>query len=261
MLLLLSPAKSLDTQTPVPADWARSQPQFLDQAGQLIALLRAYSPQEVGQLLGISDALAHLNHARYAAWRPEPHPDNARQALWAFSGGVYQGLDAHSFTPEDAAWAQGHLRIVSGLYGLLRPLDMLQPYRLEMGTRLATPAGLGLYAFWGQRIAQAINDHLAGQDAPVVLNLASQEYSKAVDRQALRARVIDCVFEEGKAGQYKIIGIHAKRARGLMARWVLQSRITSPQELLGFNSEGYAYCEPLSGADRLVFRRDLDKRP
>ncbi len=218
-------------------------------------MLREKTPAEVAALMSLSDQLATLNVARYAAWRPRFTAGNAKQAVLAFDGDVYGGLDAKSLTPTQLDWAQQHVAILSGLYGVLRPLDWMQPYRLEMGTRLATPRGANLYQFWGSRIAESLNERQAGEKAPVVVNLASQEYFKSVDRKALRARVIDCVFEDYKAGQYKVISFLAKRARGLMARYAVQHRLASPARLQGFDLEGYAYAAAASGPDRLVFRR------
>ncbi len=256
MLFLLSPAKALDYERPLPAGLAHSLPVFVDQAQQLIALLRQKSPAEIAALMKLSDPLAALNVARYAAWSPEFHTGNARQALLAFNGDVYEGLDAASLGAADLDWAQAHLAILSGLYGVLRPLDWMQPYRLEMGTALAHPGGRNLYQFWGARIAQHLNTLLADTPAPVVVNLASQEYFKAVDQHTLRARVVECVFQDSKAGgPYKIVSFYAKRARGLMARWAILARASAPEQLQGFDLEGYAYCASASSPERLVFRR------
>ena len=260
MLLLLSPAKSLDYGTPLPPGLPHTQPLFTEQSATLIGLLRSHSPQTLAALMKISDPLAALNVARYAAWSPEPNADNARQAILAFNGDVYAGLGARTLTRADLQWAQQHLVILSGLYGVLRPLDQMQPHRLEMGTRLATPAGQNLCQFWGVRIAEHLDSALAalprtGSAAPVLLNLASQEYFRAVDRKALKARVVDCVFEDWKVGAYKVIGIHAKRARGLMARHCTVQRVDSPDALVAFDAEGYAHDAGASSADRLVFRR------
>ena len=265
MLLLLSPAKSLDYDSPLPPGLAHSQPHFQAQAAELIALLRQRSPQDIATLMSISDKLAALNVARYAAWQPQATADNARQALLAFNGDVYEGLDAASLDLDALQWAQQHLAILSGLYGVLRPLDWLQPYRLEMGTRLANPAGAHLYAFWGARIAQHLDALLAAQPdsgpeaaEPVIVHLASQEYFKSVDRQALRARVVECVFQDWHGGQFKIISFHAKRARGLMARWAIVQRARRVQQLQEFAAEGYAFDAAASTAQRLVFRRRAD---
>jgi len=255
MLILLSPAKSLDYDTPLPPNLAHSAPLFGAQSAQLIEVLRQKSPQDIASLMKISDPLAALNVARYAAWTPECSARNARQALLAFNGDVYEGLDARTLDSADLGWAQQHLAILSGLYGVLRPLDWMQPYRLEMGTRLATPAGSTLYQFWGPRIAQHLNTRLQGETAPLVLNLASQEYFKSVDRKVLRARVVECVFEDWSGGRYKIVSFHAKRARGLMARHAIVRRATTPGQLEDFDAEGYAFAPAVSGPDRLVFRR------
>lgn len=258
MLFLLSPAKSLDYDTPLPAGLAHTLPPFIPEATRLIDVLREKSPQELASLMSISDTLAGLNAARYAAWSPRFTAANARQALFAFNGDVYEGLQAHSLGEDDLRWAQDHLAILSGLYGVLRPLDRMQPYRLEMGTRLATDAGANLYGFWGPRIAEHLNQRLAADATPVVVNLASQEYFKSVDPRVLKARVIECVFEDWKGGRYKIISFHAKRARGLMARYAIQHRVLTPRQLEDFDLEGYAFDQAASATDRLVFRRRIE---
>ena len=254
-MFVLSPAKALDYETPVPPEVPHTPPLFTRQAAALIEVLREKSPAQIAALMKLSDPLASLNVARYEAWRPRFTASNSRQAVFAFDGDVYGGLQAATLKPAGLAWLQDHVCILSGLYGVLRPLDRMQPYRLEMGTRLETTHGANLYQFWGTRIADHLNERLAGSKAPVVVNLASQEYFKAVDRRALQARVIDCVFEDYKSGQYKIISFLAKRARGLMARYAAQHKIASPQKLEGFDLEGYAFAPEVSEADRLVFRR------
>ena len=256
MLFLLSPAKSLDYDTPLPEGLPPpTTPQFVAQSAALVEVLREKSPQEIASLMQLSDKLAALNVARYQAWRPRFTAGNSRPAVLAFNGDVYEGLQARSLAAEDLAWAQQHLAILSGLYGVLRPLDRLQPYRLEMGTRLANPAGSNLYDFWGSQISEHLNTRLRADASPVVVNLASQEYFKAVDRRALKARVIDCVFEDYKGGTYKIISFHAKRARGLMARYAITQRVGTPRGLEGFDLEGYAFAPAASSPERLVFRR------
>jgi cytoplasmic iron level regulating protein YaaA (DUF328/UPF0246 family) len=255
MLFLLSPAKSLDYETPLPPDVAATPPLFAKQSAELISVLREQSPQQIADLMHLSDALASLNVARYQAWRPRSTDKNARPAALAFNGDVYGGLDARSLAADDLAWAQDHVCILSGLYGVLRPLDRLQPYRLEMGSALANPQGKNLYQFWGTQISAYLNKRLRGDKTRTVVNLASQEYFKAVDRKALKGRVIDCVFEEFKNGQYKIISFMAKRARGLMARFAVQHQITTPRQLEKFNLEDYAFDAVASQSDRLVFRR------
>ena len=254
MLFLLSPAKSLDYASPL-GDVPHTQPLFKAQSQALIEELRRQSPQQVASLMKLSDALAALNVARYAAWSPRSTLHNARPAVLAFNGDVYDGLQARNLPVADLEWAQQHVAILSGLYGVLRPLDLLQPYRLEMGTRLATPQGSNLYQFWGSSIAQHLNQRLRADTSPVVVNLASQEYFKAVDRKTLKAPVVECVFEDYKGGAYKVISFHAKRARGLMARYAIEHRITTPEGLKHFDSEGYAHAPEVSGLDRLIFRR------
>ena len=268
MLFLLSPAKSLDFDTPVSALHAAlpaTQPTFEGARGaaaELIKLMREKSPQQIAELMHLSDKLSALNFARYAAWSSKGSASNAKPAALAFNGDVYGGLDAASLSAAQLGWAQDHVCILSGLYGVLRPLDWLQPYRLEMGTALANRHGKDLYAFWGARIAEYLNQRLAAEPAPVVVNLASQEYFKAVDLQTLKARVVECVFEEWKAdapsqlgGKYKIVSFYAKRARGLMARWATLHQAATPQQLEAFDLEGYAHTPDVSRPDRLVFRR------
>jgi len=196
-----------------------------------------------------------LNVARYEAWRPKFSGKNSKQAVLAFNGDVYDGLDAKTLKPKDLEWAQDHLCILSGLYGVLRPLDWMQPYRLEMGTALTNPRGKNLYQFWGASIAQHLNAQLAKEKAPVVINLASQEYFKAVDQKVLKARVVECVFEEYKGGKYKVISFFAKRARGLLARYAIQKHIQIPEKLKEFNLEGYVHAASESDVNRWVFRR------
>jgi cytoplasmic iron level regulating protein YaaA (DUF328/UPF0246 family) len=203
----------------------------------------------------LSDNLAALNVARYEAWRPKFTAKNSKQAVLAFNGDVYDGLEAKSLKPNDLEWAQDHVCILSGLYGVLRPLDWMQPYRLEMGTALTNLRGKNLYQFWGASIAQHLNAQLAKDKTPVVVNLASQEYFKAVDQKVLKARVIECVFEEYKGGKYKVISFFAKRARGLLARYAIQKHIQNPEKLKDFNLEGYAYEDSESDVNRWVFRR------
>lgn len=256
MLFLLSPAKSLDYDTPV-GDVPHTQPLFTKQSAELIQLLREYSPQQISELMDLSDTLAGLNVARYQAWRPKFTAKNSRQAVLAFNGDVYDGLDAKSLQADDLAWAQEHVCILSGLYGVLRPLDWMQPYRLEMGTALENPQGRNLYKFWGTQISDYLNERLQADKTPEVVNLASQEYFKAVDTKTLKARVIECVFEDWKGGQYKVISFFAKRARGLMARYAIGKRLTTPKQLEKFKLDGYAYEAKASEPDRLVFRRKV----
>jgi len=267
MLYLLSPAKKLDYDTPLRSA-RHTQPLFAEEAAELIAILKTKSVQDVAALMNLSPALAELNAARYRAWRPEFTLENARPAVLAFNGDVYEGLDVTTLTPADLDWAQTHVAILSGLYGVLRPLDLMQPYRLEMGTRLANPRGKNLYEFWGERIAQYLRARLQEQkqeqtqeqqdDPPVIVNLASEEYFKSVALDALQARVVQCVFQDWKNGAWKIISFHAKRARGLMARYAIEARIADPIGLRGFASEGYRWDAGASTDERLVFRRRQD---
>ena len=256
MLFLLSPAKSLDYERALPAGLAHTLPPFIPQSAELIDVARQLAPQDVAELMSISDKLAQLNAARFANWSQDFTAANSRQALFAFNGDVYEGLGAYSLNAEQISWAQDHLLMLSGLYGALRPLDLMQPYRLEMGTRLANAHGSNLYQFWGTRIAQLINERQAADAQPVVINLASQEYFKSVDLKHLKARVVECVFEDYKGGKYKIISFHAKHARGLMARYAIERRLTQPEQLMAFDTAGYAYAPEVSSTNRLVFRRN-----
>lgn len=258
MILVISPAKALDYETP-PTTAIFTQPDFLDQSAELIEVLRDKTPAEIADLMSLSDPLATLNVARYASWSQPFAPDNAKQAVLAFNGDVYEGLDARSLDEADLAWAQDHLRILSGLYGVLRPLDLMQAYRLEMGTRLDNPRGKNLYEFWGERITDELNRLLADEDEAgrerVLLNLASDEYFKSVKPKKLKGRIVTPVFEDWKGGRYKIISFYAKRARGLMSRYVIRNRIDEVDALRGFDAEGYAFAAETSDADTLVFRR------
>lgn len=255
MLFLISPAKALDYDTPL-AVTSHTQPLFVDEAKALIGVLREKSPQEIASLMDLSDPLAGLNVARYQAWQPRFTASNSRQSVLAFDGDVYGGLDARSLPEADLQWLQEHLCILSGLYGVLRPLDWMQPYRLEMGTRLKTERGSNLYQYWGDRIARYLNERAAADRTPVVINLASEEYFKVVDRKALVPRVVTCVFEERKGDGYKVISFMAKRARGLMVRWAVTHRASQPEQLQGFDLEGYRFVPASSEPDRLVFRRE-----
>ncbi|NMM05501.1 peroxide stress protein YaaA [Polaromonas sp.] len=254
MLFLLSPAKALDYITALPLA-AHSKPLFTQQSAQLIDVLKTKTPQQISTLMKLSDALAGLNVARYQVWSPKFTAKNSRQAVLAFNGDVYGGLAAKTLSEAQLGWAQQHVCILSGLYGVLRPLDWMQPYRLEMGTALATAQGKNLYQFWGAQIADYLNERAAADSSPVIVNLASQEYFKAVDRKALKARVVSCVFEEFKSGKYKIISFNAKRARGLMLRYAIEKKLTAVSKLQGFDAEGYQFEAAASEPDRLVFRR------
>lgn len=253
MLYLLSPAKTLDYETPVPPAVAAlaSQPLYTDRAAQLVGVLKKKTAKQVAALMDLSPALAELNAKRYADWSPEATEDNSKPAILAFDGDVYDGLHARSLAPEALAWAQDHLVLLSGLYGVLRPLDRLQPYRLEMGTALKVRRTNDLYQYWGDTIAE----HLNARGAEVVVNLASVEYARAALRPALRARVVECVFEDWKDDRYKIISFFAKKARGMMARWAIDRRIDEPDGLDGFDDGGYELDRESSTPERKVFRR------
>lgn len=257
MLFLLSPSKALDYQTPVPPALRKkaTEPLFIDQAAELIGLMRRKTPAQVATLMDLSDKLAQLNVARYGAWEPVATARNSKPAVLAFNGDVYDGLQAGTLKTADLSWAQQHLVILSGLYGVLRPLDRLQPYRLEMGTALANPHGKDLYAFWGDALAEHLNARQADDAAPVLVNLASVEYAKAALRPALRARVVDCVFEEARPDGYRIVSFFAKQARGRMARFAIQQRVRSVRQLEAFADDGYAFHRGASTRNRLVFRR------
>jgi len=254
MLFLLSPAKSLDYDTP-PQVATHTPALFARQSAELIAVLREKTPQQISTLMKLSDTLAGLNVARYQAWSPRFTAKNSKQAVLAFDGDVYGGLDAKTLSEAQLAWAQDHVGILSGLHGVLRPLDRMQPYRLEMGTPLAVGGARNLYQFWGTTIAGYLNQRAAADTSPVVINLASEEYFRAVDRQTLKPRVVSCVFEEYKGGKYKIISFNAKRARGLMVRYAIEEKAATVRKLEGFDAEGYRFDAAVSAPDRLVFRR------
>ena len=262
MLYLLSPAKSLDYETPTPPAVAKlaTDPVFAERAAELVGLMRKRSAVEVAAMMGLSRSLAELNVARYAAWSTCCTPGNSKPAALAFDGDVYTGLRAPDLGLADLLWTQKHIVILSGLYGALRPLDRLQPYRLEMGTRLPNAQGKDLYAYWGDLIAAHLNG-LASRDAsPVIVNLASKEYFQVIDRKAvLVPRVVECVFEEWKVDRYRTIGFFAKRARGLMARYAIEQRIATPEGLKKFDVEGYLFDAAASGPHRFVFRRRVDR--
>ena len=256
MLIVLSPAKTLDYESPLKVK-THTQPDFIPRSSELISLLREMSPAKIGSLMKISDPLAQLNATRYASWSKKFNFDNARQALLAFNGDVYEGLDAASLSEKQLGWAQDHLRILSGLYGVVRPLDLMQPYRLEMGTKLSNARGKDLYAFWADEVTASLNASLQTQKSKALVNLASEEYFKSVKPASLVVPVITPVFEDWKGGKYKIISFYAKRARGLMARYAIEKKITRPELLKDFDSEGYAF--DLKGSDdrHWLFRRRI----
>lgn len=251
MRLIISPAKKLD-ESLTASDLPVTQPIFLKQAEQLVKVLRTKDTLAIAELMHLSIKLADLNMHRFQAWHTPFSADNAKPAIYTFAGDVYQGLDAANLSEADTTFAQQHLRILSGLYGLLKPLDLMQPYRLEMGTRLATPQGNNLYAFWGTQISQALNAELDGKP---LINLASSEYFKSIQRQGVQSPIITPIFKEKKNGHAKVVGIFAKKARGLMARFIVQHQLTDVEDIKGFDAEGYAYTPALSDATQWVFCR------
>jgi len=255
MLLLISPAKTLDFETPAPTtDF--TQADFLKESKQLISELRVLAPHDISQLMSISDKLGALNFDRFASWKTPFKPSNAKQALFAFQGDVYTGMQAENFSTEDIEFAQQHLRILSGLYGLLRPLDLMQAYRLEMGTGFANSRGKNLYEFWGDSITKAINKQLAILGSKVVINLASNEYFSAVKPKLLNADIVTPVFKDKKNGQYKVISFFAKKARGMMSTYIIQNRISEPEAIQQFDVAGYTFSAELSKEREWVFTRE-----
>lgn len=254
MLMVISPAKTLDFES-TPETKKHSSPQYLDKSGVLIELLRKQSPSSLSKLMGISPKLAEINAERYQNWRSPFTLDNAKQALFAFKGDVYIGLAAESYNARDIAFAQKHLRILSGLYGLLKPLDLIQAYRLEMGTKLENPGGKDLYAFWGSEITRAINDALVGHRSKVLVNLASQEYFGSIKPAALDGRLVTPVFKDFNNGNYKVLGFFAKKARGLMASYIVKNRIDKADDIKSFDMDGYRFNSDLTRNDEWVFTR------
>ncbi|MBU3566993.1 peroxide stress protein YaaA [Polynucleobacter alcilacus] len=254
MLIVLSPAKSLDYKTPVQVK-TPTLPEFVSESAKLIADLQKLSPQDVAKLMGLSDQLAALNVGRYRDWSKKFTAENSKPAIYAFDGDVYDGFDVKTLNAKDVAFAQDHMRILSGLYGALKPLDLMQAYRLEMGTSFKNARGKDLYAFWGGRVTDSLKKVLEKQKKPVLLNLASEEYFKVLQPKELDCPVIAPVFQDAKEGKYKIISFYAKRARGLMARYVVENRITDPADLKGFNVDGYKYFAAESTLEKPIFRR------
>jgi cytoplasmic iron level regulating protein YaaA (DUF328/UPF0246 family) len=255
MLIVLSPAKSLDFETRSTTKLATT-PDHLARSSALIEVLRGYSPAQLSELMDLSDPLAALNVARYASWSTEPA--DARQAIMAFNGDVYAGFDARSLKPKALAYAQQHLRILSGLYGVLRPFDLIHPHRLEMGSRLATPGARDLYGFWGDTVTATINQAIEANGAEVLVNLASEEYFKSVKPKLLPVPVVTPVFQDWKNGKYKIISFFAKRARGMMARYAAEKGITEAERLKKFKAGGYVFSKRDSTDTSWVFRRQLE---
>ncbi len=254
MLTVISPAKSLDFESP--AHTKRfSDPVFLSSSRELITELRKQSPAQISKLMKISPKLGELNAQRYKAWKPPFTPDNAKQALLAFRGDVYMGLDADTLTSRDLTFSQKHLRILSGLYGVLKPLDLIQPYRLEMGTRFRNKRGKDLYEFWGERLTTAVREELSGHRNKTLVNLASNEYFRSIDAASLGHRIVTPVFKDYSNGTYRILSFFAKRARGRMASHIIRERINKPEDLKRFDLDGYRFAESLSDEDTWVFTR------
>ena len=254
MLIVISPAKTLDYETP-PVTKTRSQPAYLKDAKLLVERARQYSAQDIMDLMGVSPKIAELNVQRFANWKTPFNTKNAKQAVLAFKGDVYTGLDAESFSEEDFQFAQEHLRILSGMYGLLRPLDLMQAYRLEMGRKVDTERGKNLYQFWGSKITEGLNKQLAALGSDCLINLASNEYFKSVKIKELNAQVITPEFKDYKNGAYKMMGVYAKKARGMLSRYIIQHQITEPAKIKRFKQDGYAYNAELSQGNTWVFTR------
>jgi cytoplasmic iron level regulating protein YaaA (DUF328/UPF0246 family) len=252
MKLVISPAKSLDFETQLPTERA-SQPIFLKESERLNKILKKKSAKGLSKLMSISDALGQLNYERNQDWKLPFNTENARQAIYAFNGDVYRGLDAYSITEDKIDTLQNTVRILSGLYGVLKPLDLMQPYRLEMGTKLPIGKNKNLYEFWKKNITKALNEEL--EEDELFLNLASNEYFKAIDTKALKVPVIDVDFKDLSKGEYKTIGIFAKLARGLMTRYILDTNAKTIEDIKGFNYEGYGFSETMSKENKLVFTR------
>jgi len=255
MITVISPAKSLDFGCPLVTK-QKSLPLFLTQSECLISLLRELSPQQIATLMKLSDKLSTLNFTRYQEFKTPFTAENARQAILAFRGDVYRGLDADSLTSDNFKYAQKHLRILSGLYGLLRPLDLIQAYRLEMGTRLKNSKGKNLYEFWENQLNLHLQKELSKHQQPHLINLASNEYFKALRAKQFPYRIITPDFKDQKNGQYKIISVFAKRARGLMSRFIIENEIDRPEGIKAFNIDGYYFDKKTSSADNFVFLRD-----
>ena len=255
MLTVLSPAKTLDYET-APITQSATLPRFMDQSALLVEDARGLDPDAIRALMGVSEQIAHLNHERFMNWQSESNSDNAKQAVLAFTGDVYTGLQAETLSDDDLDFAQTRLRILSGLYGLLRPLDLMQPYRLEMGLKFANQRGKNLYEFWGEQLTDTLNADLVSAKTDVLINLASNEYFKAVTPKLLNADIITPQFKDLKNGQYKMISFFAKKARGVMARYIIDNRITEAEALKSFSEAGYYYSDAQSQGDQWVFLRD-----
>lgn len=256
MLIVISPAKTLDYDTP-PKTKTFTIPDYLDDSQILIERARQYSALDIAELMQVSMKIAELNFDRFEQWHTPFTPENAKQAVLAFKGDVYTGLDAETFSAADFKFAQSHLRILSGLYGLLRPLDLMQPYRLEMGRKVDSERGKNLYEFWGSKITEGINRQLKKLKTPYLINLASNEYFKSVKPKQLDGEIITPEFKDWKNGQYKMMGVYAKKARGQLSRFVIQNKLTDPEAMKAFNVDGYAFNEKMSSGNKWVFTRKV----
>ena len=254
MLIVISPAKTLDYETK-PKTKVFTTPDYLDDSQRLINRLRTFSSLDISDLMKVSAKIADLNFDRYESWKKPFTMNNAKQAILAFKGDVYTGLAADTFKADDFKFAQQHLRVLSGLYGLLRPLDLMQPYRLEMGTKLKTDVGKNLYEFWGSDITAGLNKQLKKIKSKYLINLASNEYFKSVKPKELNAEIITPAFKEFKNGEYKMIGIYAKKARGLLSRYIIQNKLSNPEDIKLFNEDGYRFNKKLSKENNWVFTR------
>ena len=254
MLIIISPAKTQD-YTPLTRPVAHTVPLYVKESEQLVAELRKKKPAALSSLMDISENLTELNYNRFQQWQPHFTPDNAKQALFAFKGDVYTGIPVEEYSDEDLSYAQDHLRILSGLYGLLRPLDLMQPYRLEMKIKLKNKRGADLYKFWDKQLTEGLNSVLQLQQDPALINLASNEYFKALQPKQIKGRIITPLFKEFKNGKYSTVALFAKRARGMMTDYILRNRLENPEDIKGFAQEGYSYSEPQSKGNEWVFVR------
>ena len=254
MLIVISPAKTLDYETP-PKTKVFTTPDYLGHSQQLINCLRNFSSLDISDLMNVSAKIADLNFDRYESWKKPFTVKNAKQSILAFKGDVYTGLNAETFKSDDFKFAQNHLRVLSGLYGLLRPLDLMQPYRLEMGTKLKTDKGKNLYEFWGSDITEGLNKQLKKIKSDILINLASNEYFKSVKTKELNAEIITPAFKEYKNGEYKMIGIYAKKARGLLSRYIIENKLSDPEDIKSFKEDGYRFSKQLSKGNNWVFTR------
>jgi len=256
MLIVVSPAKTLDYTTP-PKTRKFTLPDYLDDSAELIHRMREFSSLDISELMKVSTKIADLNFDRFEAWNKKFTEKNAKQAVLAFKGDVYTGLDAESFTAKDFSFAQKHFRMLSGLYGLLRPLDLMQAYRLEMGTKLSTDRGKNLYEFWGDEVTEGLNFQLKKINSKYLINLASNEYFKVVKPKVLKGEIITPAFKELKNGDYKMIGVYAKKARGLLSRYIIQNQLSDIEDIKSFDVEGYKFNKKVSKGNNWVFTRKI----